>query len=421
MWRTLKHFLASLQKWWLFALIFVIPLALKYVTKEPFAISWLNLISVGFIGLGFLNLVTGVTPLQPLRHRPFIWLIGLFLVAMAYALLFTDPLRNGVGLWTSRLMQPLLVGFFAYQIIMHKRVRAGEVVAAFFWSIVPLLVLGAFQALGIIEYRDPGRITAAYFYPNTFARYMDIILLVSLPWILFHVKQGKRLFLGVWVLGVILLLTSKSYNGTVSLFAGVVMLLTLLPHPFSMVKRVSLVSLFLVVLMVAVNAPKLPKWQTSITDSRLTRLEFWDVASHVIRENFWTGIGIKTWEQNYPQYVEKYGPFPPLNWGSVQPHNVFLDSLLKAGLPGLFTVTALLLWPIFEGISYSKIWTARRTDWWFGVSVASYGVAMVVFGLIDDPLWSDDTVPVLFILLFTLVALVQQAQPHRQVKTNLVS
>lgn len=389
----------------LLALLFLIPFALKYVVKEPYAISWLNLLSVGFIGLGIINLLTRQLKLTPLNHKPFVLLLAVLLVAMAWALFFTDPLRHGLGLWTSRLLQPLLVGFLAYQLLAARALTVDSIVRALFWSLVGLVIVGAMQAADLLEYRDPGRITATYFYPNTFARYVAILLLVTFPWLLFGQLRRRRLHFGLWLLGIILLVSSKSYGGTLAFWAGLVAIFLLLPAPFSLLKRVGLASLVILALLVAINAPRLPKWQTSINDSRLTRLEFWQVAVGAIKDNFWTGIGIKTWEKQYPKLVERYGPFPPRNWGSVQPHNVFLDSFIKAGLPGFFALTALLLWPVLEGAALVRRFAARGKTWWYGLSLAGYGVALLAFGLIDDPIWSDDTMPLLFVLLFALAFL----------------
>lgn len=408
----MKAFLAKLQGWLLLFIVFSIPLSLKYITKDPFAISYLNVLSVAFIGLGFLNLITGAVKWQPVRHKPFLWLIGVLLLAMAYALLFTDPLRNGIGLWTSRLGQPLLVGFFVYQLVANSIIKVEQVAKALFWSLVSLIIVGGLQYVGVLEYRDPGRITATYFYPNTFARYVEILLLVTFPWILFGLKKGRRLMLGVWLVGVLLLLSSKSYNGVASFGIALTAMFVLLPKPFVQLKRVAVTGLIVLGALIVVNAPKLPKYQTSINDSRLTRLEFWEVASGVINDNFWTGIGIKTWEKNYGQLVEKYyiqkNQKLPLNWGSVQPHNVFLDSFVKAGLPGFFAITALLFWPILEGRAFIQSYYAKNKEWWYGLSIAGYGIAMLLFGLIDDPIWSDDTMPLMFILLFMLAWLTRR-------------
>lgn len=420
--QSFRSFVRLLLGWWFLTLIFAVPLALKYVTKDPFAISYLNLISVGFIGLGVFALITGALSYQPVRHKPFIWLMLLLFASMAYALFFTDPLRNGIGLWTSRLLQPFLVGLVGFQLLSNNVVTPRKIFAALAASLIPLLVLGLMQYLGFIEYRDPGRITATYFYPNTFARYIDIILLTTLPWILFGQTSRKRVWLGVWALGVVVLLFSQSYNGAVTLLAGVVTILLLLPKPFIVAKRLGLAAILVVSVLVVLNARALPKYETSINDSRLTRLEFWTVASGVIKENFWSGIGIKTWEKEYPQIVEKYYIQKykklPLNWGSVQPHNVFLDSFIKAGLPGFIAVTALLLWPIVEGVKLARSYKQHNPGWWVGVSLAAYGVGMFVFGLIDDPIWSDDTMPILFIVYFCLAFCVAQANLSRRQKTH---
>ncbi len=420
--KQLQRIFTFVLRWSFLLLVAGIPFLLQYLTKDPFAISRLNIWSLGLVGLVCLAVVTRTIPFSVPKHRPFWVMIGGLFLAMAWALLFTDPIRNGVGLWTSRLVQPFLVGLCGYQLLSAGVVKPKEITAAFFVSLLGLLVAGTMQYVGIIEYRDVNRITATYFYPNTFARYLDIILLVSLPWIIFQAKY-KRLSLGFWLLGIVLLLTTHSYNGVVTLVAGMVTFLLLLPSPFAATRRLILFSLVGVALLVGFNVQKLPKYQTTITDSRLTRLEFWQVATNILKDKnyFWTGIGIKTWEKEYPRLVETYYVKPynrlPLNWGSVQPHNVFLDSLIKAGLPGLIAITCLLLWPITEGVALAKTYRQHNPDWWIGVSLAAYGVGMFVFGLIDDPIWSDDTVPVLFILYFMLAFVVTRRRGYSRRET----
>lgn len=395
-------------RWWFLGLVFSVPFALKYITKDPFAISWLNVWSVSLIGLTLWGIFLRTIPFTPVGHRPFIALMALLFLALAWGLMFTDPIRNGIGLWTSRLTQPFLVGWCGYQLLAARVIKPKEIVMSLFLSLVGLLGIGLMQWLGFIDYRDPGRITATYFYPNTFARYLDIILLISLPWILFQAK-AKRILLGFWVLGSILLVMTQSYNGVLTLMIGLMTMFVMLPKQYDFLKKIGLGVVFVTVLLIGLNAKQLPKYQTSINDSRLTRLEFWAVATNILQDKnyFWTGIGIKTWEKEYPQLVQTYFIDTyhklPLNWGSVQPHNVFLDSFIKAGLPGFIAITALLVWPVVEGRSLSKTYSHQNPNWWVGISLAAYGVGMVVFGLIDDPIWSDDTMPVLFILYFNLV------------------
>ena len=63
---------------------------------------------------------------------------------------------------------------------------------------------------------------------------------------------------------------------------------------------------------------------------------------------------------------------------------------------GLIAVVTLLLWPVWRGLQLSRIFGLDRGGW-FGLSMVAYGVGLFLFGFIDDPLWSDDVIPLLYI------------------------
>jgi hypothetical protein len=178
--------LINSQRYWLLVLLFIIPVSLRYVVERPFVVSVLNVICLVFIGLGFINSLRGAVPMVPIRHKSFMVVVGGLLLALAWALLFTHPLRNGMGLWISRLLIPLLVGFFTYQLFENKYLTLGQCLESLFWSLVPLTLLAGLQVTGIMETAHVGRTTALYEYPNTFARYLEIVLLLTLPFILFY-------------------------------------------------------------------------------------------------------------------------------------------------------------------------------------------------------------------------------------------
>jgi O-antigen ligase len=256
-----------------------------------------------------------------------------------------------------------------------------------------------------------------YQFPNTFARYVAYLLVLTFPYIL-TLKQNKTPYLVGWFFGIALLIGTKSYGGTVAFFIALLALLISLPSQiYRSFKYVAIGGLVIIALLVSLNAPKLPKWQTTINDSRASRLEYWHIAFGVIHDHFWTGIGIKTWETDYIDLLKKYGPLAqnklPLNWSSPQPHDVFLDSFVKAGFPGFIAITALMLWPAVIGYQLVRQYEKKDAYWWFGVSMIAYSVAMIVFGIADDPLWSDDTMPLLFILYFSLAAVVNQTENMR--------
>lgn len=326
----------------------------------------------------------------------------LLLVAMVFALFFTHPLRAGIGFWISRLGQPLLLAWFVYQLLAAQVVEIKELIRTFFYGLLGLLVVSILQILGLVAEAEPHRLTGLFSHANTFGRFMDIILLVSLPWLAFSESKRPWWQWVLWILGLGMLLGSESYNGVLSFGVGLGLLLLCLPKKYRKITVGGLIGLALLAGIIATNLQRLPKWQTTITDSRLTRLEYWHVAVSTIKDHFWTGIGIKGWENQYPDLVAKYGPHPPLNWVSLQPHNIFLDSLLKAGPLGLVAIMSLLLWPIYLGWQLFKKSKMGELGW-FGLAMLVYGAAMLSFGLIDDPIWSDETVPLLFMFIMMLV------------------
>ena len=399
---TFNRLLLRCTRLWFFFTIVTIPFSLTYITVHPFALSYLNVISVIFILLTSACLATGCIHYKPVNDRSLIVLCGLLFLVIVYAIPFTHPLRNWVGFGVSRLGQPFLVGFASYQLLANKVIKVEEIIKALFYSLIPLCIGGLLQLVDILPHRDPTRITVLYSFANTFARYVDILLTLSLFWLLFSGSKATYLRISLWVAGGFLLLTTISYNGVVSLVLAFGITFLLLPKQFRRAQYWLYSIGIAVTLLVASQVQHLPKWHMSINDSRVTRLEFWKVATMSIKDHFWTGIGIKGWETQYPQLVVKYAHGPILSRVSMQPHNVFLDSFLKAGLPGFIIITALLIWPIVKGYQLFRRAPTLQNGGWFGLSIFTYGVAMLLFGIIDDPIWSDDTIPLLFILYFAV-------------------
>ncbi|MEI6478418.1 MAG: O-antigen ligase family protein [bacterium] len=391
--------LVQVQRWWLFLFIVMIPFSTGYIFERPVAFSYINLFSIVFILLGAVNAATGVVPLRKLHDRPTLGALAIFFATLAYALLFTHPLRDGIGVWGSRLVQPALVGYGVYLLLEAGFLKLSEIAAALLASLIPQIVGGFLQASHILPYKDTTRVTVAYQWPNTFARYIMTMLLLTYPWLLAKVPASlKRPAWIVWGLGVLLLLSSISYNGTVSFCIGLGLVTLLLPRDFTKLKIWVIAVLAVSGILITTNASKLPKWQASIGSSRETRLEFWHVAVGAIKDHPLTGIGLKTWEHTYPQLLVKYATKPFLSLTSPQPHNFILDSLLKAGVFGFIAIPLFLLWPAVTGLKIIRRSRFAKTGW-FGLAVIGSSVALFCFGFIDDPIWSDDMMPLLFILL----------------------
>ena len=389
-----------LQRYWLFLFLFLIPFSTWYIVQTPFAISPINLFSIVFIAMGLYNLWQGNLPKVWLPDRGTLIVLGLLFLGVSFGLLHSHPLRSGLGFWISRLVQPMLVGFFAVQMAENKALEPDEVIKTLFWSLLPLILVGSLQLAHVIPLRDPLRISGAYRWPDTFGRYVEILVLLTAPWV--FLRRSVHLGLAVlWILGLGILIASLSYSVVASCIIALLAMVALLPKQYFRLKILTLVATLIGIILAVALSHQLLSWHYGITASKNSRLEFWQVAERTIAQHPWTGIGLKGWQQQYPQLVAEYGPNrPPLNVTSEQPQNVFLDSLLKAGIPGLIAVTAVLFWPIVQGVRLAKL--PFEGGGRFGLGMAGYGIGLLLFGLLDDPLWSDDTTPLLFILFLLM-------------------
>ena len=386
-----------LQQYWLFCFLFLIPFSTWYIVQKPFAISPINIFSVVFIGLGFYNYTSRKLPKTCIPDEGTCIIIGLLFLAISFGLLNSHPLRSGLGFWISRLVQPMLVGFFVLQMVENKVLKTDEIIKTFFWSLLPLVLAGSLQLVHIVPLRDPLRISGAYRWPDTFGRYVEILELFVAPWVFL---RDKILFWQavLWLAGLGIMIASLSYSVVASCAVALFSMVMLLPKSYRTLKLVVAGTGVAGAILAIIFSHQLLSWHYGITASKNTRLEFWHVAEKAIEQHPLTGIGLKGWQQQYPQLVAQYGPnHPPLNVTSEQPQNIFLDSLLKAGVFGLIAVTTVLLWPIIQGIRLSRL--QFETGGRFGLGLAGYGIGMLLFGLLDDPLWSDDTAPLLFIFL----------------------
>lgn len=398
--------LVQLQIWVLYGLLGFLPFLTLYVATEPFAVSSVNIGSVLFIILGIVNILTGQLKLSPVNPKSLRIAMGLFLVALIWALFFTHPLMNAFGIWTSRLLQPLLVGYGVYLLVKPGHLTLTNLLRALLVSFIPLTLYGLLQFFGVVPFLDAHRVSGVYASANDLARFASFVMLLGLPLVF---RPNSWLDRGLWLLGLVLIGLTQSYGGSLALWAGLLAAVLMLPASYRKTRLTGLSLLTLAIIGVTLFGPQLPKWEQTITYSIATRLEFWRVALGIMGDHFWTGIGLKGWESNYVDLVRMYGPGNPLNYASSQPHNVYLDSFMKAGLPGFIGIIGLLIWAAGYGWQVLRQNVARASrgqtaDFWLGIGLFSYGIGLLVFGLIDDPIWSDDAMLLLMVSYFGIAA-----------------
>ena len=386
-----QPFSLQLERGFLLLLIFLLPLTTAHVVERPFAVSGVEILEVFYLVVAGWNRLRKVVEWKLPTDRKSLWVIGSLLVVLAYALLFTHPLRSGIGFWVGRVALPLLTALSTYQLLRAKHIKVDMIFYALYLSLIPQIIWGGLQLTHLLPFNDPGRVTAAYRWPDSFGRIVELLLLATLPWIL----RTARYRLIVWGLGALTMLASLSYGVVYSFVLALFCGLWLLPKRYRVAQVTATVLLMVGASTVALFSHKLLTWHYGIEASVIIRAQFWSIALSTIYDHLFTGIGLKGWELQYPHLVQQYGGHLGriLAGTSEQPQNFFLDSLLKAGIPGLLAITAFPLLLLYRG------YQSARQGQWLGFSVFACAVSLLFFGLLDDPLWSDEVMPLLFILL----------------------
>lgn len=403
--------LQKLTGWIFLGLLVILPFGTTHVFKQPFAISYINIVAVTFIIVSALTLLTGKLKLEKIGNRSLTILIALMTLMLIWGTFFSEPLRSALGPWTSRFLQPLIVGYLGFLLVRQNIISIKHIAWAFWISLILVDLLGLAQLTGIVDTNNPGRLTGFYFFPNTFARYVEILLLLTLPHLLLGKNNPKLLFGLAWLVGVVMLLATKSYAGAASFAFGVMAIVLFLPAEFKRLKLTVLLIILFGLLGALIFRESLPKYQVTITGSLKSRQQYWVIGWETIKDHPLTGIGLEGWENKYLGLARTYideSKEPLIETVSAQPHNIFLDGWLRGGIFGLIAISYLLLWPIavsFTVLRQNLVDEANRP---FVLGLFGYGVAMILFGLIDDPIFSDDTMLLVFVLYFGLVAAIKK-------------
>lgn len=410
-----KMFITALR-WWLMGLIVLLPEAISYVWRQPLAISYLNILSAGFILLLALNILLRNLKLTKISSRSLNVVIILFTLMMFWGTLFSSPIQSVLGPWTSRFLQPLIVGYGSYLMLSQGKIEKTNIFTALWLSLTLLTLHGLAQWFGLIDTNNLGRLTGPHDFPNSFARILIFLQLILLPVLITDSANNKILKTIIWLASVLVLLGTESYAGIAGLIIGSIFIILLLPNQYKQLKTVSLTILILIISCGALFRQQLPKYQATTSTSLQTRQQFWHIAWETIKTKPITGIGLEGWERNYLTLARTYIHEPDemiIETTSAQPHNVYLDGWLRGGIIGLLAVLFFLIWPVYYGVRHRKNIDATV------LGLAGLGVALIVFGLVDDPIFSDDAMAFLWLVYF--VFLVKKAQNPALVQNTQTS
>lgn len=141
---------------------------------------------------------------------------------------------------------------------------------------------------------------------------------------------------------------------------------------------------------------QMPKFQQMLDlagrSSSHVRLQVWQTALLIIKEHWFTGIGLGLFEKRYLEFATKIFN-PPIELIMLHSHNIFLQFWVNTGVIGLVG----FIWLI--SIFFSKIWRAVVSKNPLAVATFSAMVALLMHGLFDMAYWKNDLSALFWIII----------------------
>lgn len=223
---------------------------------------------------------------------------------------------------------------------------------------------------------------------NYLALYLGPIIVFCIT-ALFKKEAGffDRIFLGfsLIICGLALYFT-KSYAAWISVFAAIfVGTLFIIRNQSKNVRVIFLVSFALGVVLLFYSQMDTEKFQQFIDfssrSSSTVRLQVYEIAWALIKENPVFGIGLGQFEHVYQTKAVEILGHTPFEWVMIHPHNVFLAFWLNLGILGLSG----FLW-----LSYKALLWLYERDTKERALAALMLVGILVHGLFDTPIFKND-------------------------------
>lgn len=348
----------------------------------------------------------GFKPAKVFSKTKFDIPIILLLISAALALIPTDDLRGGFGIYKAFFLEPALLYYMITTTFKGKQSQVQLVCAL---SIAGLW-LSAFALLQAFAGSSPfaphelsqGRLAAVYNSANALALFVGPVFCFLLPFCFL----GKGFIRGtilyfflvsvLFILGLIIIETN-SKGSLIAVFAVLILLpVFYLKKNFDQAKLFYLPLLTLLIsLMIPIASPFLidltPATQATEFkggDTTQIRLYLWEGTAGILTDRPFTGAGLdgfkELFSRNYsiPQYRE------PLQY----PHNFFLTVLSELGILGLGAFL-FLFWRLFSVFKNSNV---------VNIGLSLTFIYFFVHGLVDVPYFKNDLASQFFIFLAML-------------------
>jgi putative inorganic carbon (HCO3(-)) transporter len=412
--------LCAVAPWFVALLGTIVILALSVVESEPFLLSVVFLIPVGyfagsssslggsdarmdlataarlFVVAGFFlgRLCRGQLSARQML-RPTLTRLSLVLAAVVVASLILAP--SGITYSALKALVRLLsyLGFYLFLVRwVDSRERMRRVVFTIFCSTILVAVFGIFQEVVgdytsfwlflnppqdwflPMEHRPPSFLN----YSNSLAGYLNLVLPFALA--CFALGRGSLRTLGAWTagLGMVALLCTQSLGGLMAF--GCVLVLAIFCFVRDRKQRLLLL-VGICTLAIGFHLAREilnPAHQgTDFGYDQATRLVLWSVAWDLFVHSPVTGVGWGNFVDLYGSYVTQFSWIPQ---GVLAVHNIYLQFLAETGLVG-FTAFSLLIFRAIRQAVRQLRCSAAVIDRTLAFGVLGAILSVLLHGIVD--------------------------------------
>jgi O-antigen ligase len=322
----------------------------------------------------------------------------LLLIGLIIGLIVSSDKQLSLGIVKGWFVDPVLI----FILIVQTSDEFNNIVFGLWVSGLVLALAALWQVLTGHFITPDQRASAWFGSANYLSLYLVPIMVLVLGWWR-DIKKGYPqwiISLG-WLIMLLALYFTFSYAGWLALLLGV-LVFWWLTFPSVKILLIGLVGV-LVAGLSQWHSPKLQHlWDLAGRSSSHVRLQVWQTAGLMIKENWLAGIGLGLFEKRYLAFANRLF-HPPLELVILHAHNIFLQFWLNTGILGLGGFVWLLI------VWFRQVWVGVKAKDFRAVAVFAAMVALLTHGMVDVAYWKNDLSALFWIIMALGVILVK---PH---------
>jgi hypothetical protein len=331
--------------------------------------------------------------------NPWRWFLLAWLVTSLVGLL-VNPTWSALGLWRAYFLQPLLfilVFLYSIKTSADRRIIFYSLGGLVVWLFL-VAIWQNFTAWNLpAAYDQPNvkRLTTVFSYPNALSLLIaPVVAWFAGLWLSSKHKSRELFYLGIFFLGTLLIIFTKSEGALLAL--GLSLLVYLF---FSKIKKSHKLFLALILALVIFLTPAkdylvqagtdlINPNQNQHTTSLAVRGLQWQETVNLLSDHWLLGAGIDGYQKMMVNYHQ-------ITWLEIflYPHNIFLNFWVELGLAGLLLIMFLLVYLAQVGHRLAK--DKHYLAW----PVILAWCTWFIHGLVDAPYFKNDLSLLFFILL----------------------